>query len=317
MKITRQLDLAIERRELAHGLAHQARLEADERVPHLAFDLRPRHERRHGVDDDHVDRVRAHERVDDLERLLARVGLADQEVVELDPELARVGRVEGVLGVDEGGDAAALLGVGDDVQGEGGLARALRAEDLDDAPARQALAAEGQVEGDRARRDAADLPQHLAFPEAHDRPAAVALLDLGEGRGERLLARRGFLVGGGVGFVLRLGLAARTAHGCAFLVRAGAGEPGTIHPPGNLPGGDHSAPSSPLEVAKSTAFARLRLHSRPSGVSQRFDVHVEPLGRPWRRCASSELTPGVASSARLARNAQSTRHERRISDSPR
>jgi hypothetical protein len=49
------------------------------------------------------------------------------------PSLLRPRRVEGVLGVDEGRDAAFLLGVGDDGQRERGLARRLRAEDLDDA----------------------------------------------------------------------------------------------------------------------------------------------------------------------------------------
>ena len=50
---------------------------------------------------------RAHEHVGDLERLLAGVGLGDEELVDVHPELAGVGRVERVLGVDERGDAAA------------------------------------------------------------------------------------------------------------------------------------------------------------------------------------------------------------------
>jgi hypothetical protein len=55
-----------------------------------------------------------------------------------------------VLGVDERRDAALLLCVGRDGEGEGGLAAGFRAKDLDDAPARDALAAQGQVEGERA-----------------------------------------------------------------------------------------------------------------------------------------------------------------------
>jgi hypothetical protein len=108
MKITRHSELRDGGRQLAQRLAHQARVQADEAVAHLARDLGPRHERRHRVDHDHVDGVRAHQRLDDLERLLARVGLADEQVVELDAQLARVGRVERVLGVDEGADAAAF-----------------------------------------------------------------------------------------------------------------------------------------------------------------------------------------------------------------
>ena len=63
--------------------------------------------------DDDVDRARAHQRVGDLERLLAGVGLGDQQLVEVDAQLAGVGRVERVLGVDEGAGAAGLLGLGD------------------------------------------------------------------------------------------------------------------------------------------------------------------------------------------------------------
>src|SRR3546814_2684438 len=53
------------------------------------------------------------------------------------PQLAGVDRVECMLGVDESAGAADLLGLGHHVQRERGLARALGAVDLDDAPARQ------------------------------------------------------------------------------------------------------------------------------------------------------------------------------------
>ena len=78
-------------------------------VAHLAFDLRAGHQSRHRVDHDDVDRARADQGVGDLEGLLAVVGLADQELVDVDAEPAGVARVEGVLGVDEGRDAAAFL----------------------------------------------------------------------------------------------------------------------------------------------------------------------------------------------------------------
>ena len=95
-------------------------------VAHLALDLGLGHERRHRVDDHHRDRVRAHEHLGDLERLLAGVGLRHQQVVDVDAELARVVGVERVLGIDEGGDPALPLGVGDDVEGEGRLAGGFR-----------------------------------------------------------------------------------------------------------------------------------------------------------------------------------------------
>ncbi len=95
--------------ELAQRLGHQARLQADVHVAHFAFDFGLGHQRRHRVDDDHVDRAGAHQHVGDFEGLLAGVRLRDQQVVDVDAELLGVRRVERVLGVDEGGGAAGLL----------------------------------------------------------------------------------------------------------------------------------------------------------------------------------------------------------------
>ena len=103
-------------------------------VAHLAFEFGPRHQRGDAVHDQHVDRAGAHQRVADLERLLAAVRLAEQQVVDVDAELAGVDRVERVLGIDEGAGAARLLRLGDRVQRQGRLARAFRAVNLDDAP---------------------------------------------------------------------------------------------------------------------------------------------------------------------------------------
>ena len=55
--------------------------------------------------------------VRDLERLLAGVRLRHEQGIGVDTELLRVVRVERVLGVDEGGDASALLRVGDGMEG--------------------------------------------------------------------------------------------------------------------------------------------------------------------------------------------------------
>ena len=67
---------------------HEPRLQADVGVAHLALDLRRGHERGDRVDDDDVDGARAHEELGDLERLLAGVRLGDEEVVDVDAELA-------------------------------------------------------------------------------------------------------------------------------------------------------------------------------------------------------------------------------------
>ena len=109
--------------ELAQGLAHQPGLQAHLRLAHLALDLGLGRERRDRVDDDDVDGTGAHQHVGDLKRLLAVVRLRDQEVVDLDAQLAGVLRIERVLGVDEGRGAAHLLHFGDHLQRERGLTR--------------------------------------------------------------------------------------------------------------------------------------------------------------------------------------------------
>jgi hypothetical protein len=94
--------------ELAQRLAHQARVQADVRVAHLALDLGLGRQRRDRVDHHDVHRAGAHQHVGDLERLLAGVGLRHQQVVHVHAELLGVARVERVLGVHERAGAAVL-----------------------------------------------------------------------------------------------------------------------------------------------------------------------------------------------------------------
>ena len=186
MKITMVLRLVDRGGELAQRLAHQARLQARQRVAHLAFELGARHQRRDRIDHQHVDRAGAHQRVGDLERLLAVVGLRDQQIVDLDAELAGIDRIERVLGVDEGADAALLLGLGDDVQRQRGLAGGFRPVDFDHPAARQAADAERDVEPERAGGHDLDVHRLVVLAELHDRALAEIPLDLGQRRVQRL-----------------------------------------------------------------------------------------------------------------------------------
>ena len=106
------------------------------------------------------------------------------------PESLGVERVEGVLGVDEGGVAAGFLGLGDGVQGQRRLARALGAVDLDDPAARKAADAGDDVQGDAARGDGRNL-HHFFAAQFHDRALAELLFDLRYG-----VVQCGRLVGG-------------------------------------------------------------------------------------------------------------------------
>ena len=156
------------------------------RIAHLALDLGARHQGGDRIDDQDVDRVGADQGVGDLQRLLAGIGLRDDQIVDVDAQLPGVDRVERMLGVDEGGDAARLLRLGDGVKRQRGLARAFRPVDLDDAAARQAAYAERDVEAERAGGDGLDLDR-LARSEPHRAALAERAVDLRERRIERLL----------------------------------------------------------------------------------------------------------------------------------
>ena len=106
MKIRQVFDLDDGAGELAQRLRHQAGLEADVAVAHLAFDFGLGDEGGDRVDDDDVDGVGADQQLADLQRLLAGVGLRDEQVVEVHAQPLGPGGVERVLGVDERGDAA-------------------------------------------------------------------------------------------------------------------------------------------------------------------------------------------------------------------
>ena len=172
--------------EFPERLGHEPRLQPGQRVAHVAVELGARHQRRDRVDDDHVHGVGAHEGLRDLERLLAGVGLGDQELVGVDAEVLRVDRVERVLGIDEGGDPPEALRLGDDVERERRLAGGLRPVDLRHAAAGNPADPERDIEGDRARGNDGDLVERAAGAELHDGALAELPLDLRDGQVQRL-----------------------------------------------------------------------------------------------------------------------------------
>ena len=80
-----------------------------------------------------------------------------------------------------------LLRLGDDVEADRGLARALGPEHLDHAPARDPADAQRDVERERARRDHRDAGAHRVLAELHHRALAELLLDLRERDVEHLV----------------------------------------------------------------------------------------------------------------------------------
>src|SRR5690606_11192225 len=113
------------------------------------------------------------------ESLLAVVGLRDEKALDVHPKLRRVNRVECVLGVDESRSEAHALGLGDHMERESRFARGFRPVDFDDAAARQAADADGEIEAERARRDRVDLLD-WTVAETQNRALAEVLLYLRE-----------------------------------------------------------------------------------------------------------------------------------------
>ncbi len=121
-------------------------MQTDVAVAHFALDLRLGNESRDGVDDDHVDRAAADQRLGDLERVLTGVGLCHKQGVHVYAQCRGIVGIERVLNVDKRHVAAVLLTLCDAVEREGGFTRGFGSEDLDDTTSRQAADAQRDVQ---------------------------------------------------------------------------------------------------------------------------------------------------------------------------
>ena len=174
--------------QLAQRLAHQPRLQAGQGIAHLAFQFGLGGQRRDRVDHHDVDAAGAHQRVGDLQRLFAGVGLGDQHFVDVHAQLLGIDRIERMFGVDIGGDAALLLDLGHDMQRQGGLARGFRTINFDHPAARQAADAQRDVQAQGAGGDGIGRQAQVAAAQLHHRALAEGPVDLAQRRLERPLA---------------------------------------------------------------------------------------------------------------------------------
>src|SRR5476649_1672794 len=172
--------------QLAQRLRHQTRLQARQRIAHVAFDFGAWRQRGHRVDDDQVDAARTDQRVADFQRLFAGVRLRDQQLVQVDAQFLCVADVQRVFGVDEGAGAAQLLHFSNSLQGQRGFARRFRAVDFHHAAARQAADAQRDIEAERTGRHDLHVLDRRVGVHAHYGAFAELLLDLGQRGGQRL-----------------------------------------------------------------------------------------------------------------------------------
>ena len=175
-------------RELAEGLAHQPGLHAHRGHAHLPVELGSGDQSCDRVDGDDVHGPRFGEDLSDRKGLLAAAWLRDQQVVQINAEVLGVLGIESMLGVDEDGEAPGLLGVGDHVKHQSGLARRFRSENFADPPARHASDAKGAVQRDGSCRDRLNRHSCLGVAQPHDAPSPMRLGDGADGDFQRRFA---------------------------------------------------------------------------------------------------------------------------------
>ena len=120
-------------REFAQGLAHQAGLQTHFVVSHLPFYLCARGEGGHGVNHHYIHGTAADEVIGNFQGLLPVVRLGNEEGIQVYAQRLGIGAVERVLCVDDGRNAAGLLGLRNGMDGQGGFTGAFRSVNLDDA----------------------------------------------------------------------------------------------------------------------------------------------------------------------------------------
>ena len=79
------------------------------RIAHFPLKLSLGHQGRDGVNNQNFNGPGAHQRIGNFKGLLARVGLGNQEILDIHPKLLGIARVHRMLGINEGADAPALL----------------------------------------------------------------------------------------------------------------------------------------------------------------------------------------------------------------
>ena len=156
------------------------------RIAHIALDLGSRHERGDGVNDDDVYRAAADEHFRYFERLLAVIGLRNEQIIGVDAQRLRVNGIERVLRVDERRFAARLLRGGYDVQRQRRFAGGFRPVYLYYPAAGHTADSERQIETQRAGGNGFYV--HLGLvAQSHNGAFAAFFLDLLESVLQRLL----------------------------------------------------------------------------------------------------------------------------------
>ena len=156
-------------------------MQTDVGVAHVAFDLRLRRKGRHAVDNDDVEAAALDQFFGDVEGLFSVVRLRNVQVFQIDADVFGINGVESVLRVDERGETARLLRLGDHVESQCRFTAGLRSVHLQNSAARYAADAGGDIEREASGRD--DIYIHSGvFFQRHDGALSEFFFDLGDGK---------------------------------------------------------------------------------------------------------------------------------------
>ena len=151
------------------------------RVAHFALKLSLRHQRRHRVDDQHVNRARTHQRIGNFQRLFTRIRLRYQKIIDIHADFFGIRRIQRMLRVDKRARTALFLRLRDNAQRQRRLTGAFRPVNLDDSPFRQPADAERDVYAERTGRNRLNINLGV-LSQPHDGAFAESSLNLAQRR---------------------------------------------------------------------------------------------------------------------------------------
>ncbi len=145
-------------------------------LAHVPFQFGLGYERGHGIHHHHVHSPGTNQKIGDLQGLFPVIRLGNKQFLGIDPQFAGISHIHGVFRIDKRGHAALFLGLGDYLQGQGGLARGFRAVDLGDPPPGDSAYSQGDIQADGPGGNGR---YGLMCPvgQAHDRSLAVFALN--------------------------------------------------------------------------------------------------------------------------------------------
>ena len=150
------------------------------RIPHLSFNLRPRNQCGNRVNHQHVHRVAADKRVDNVQCILTAIRLRNQQIVNIDSDFFSIRRINSVFGVNNCRNTAGPLGIGNDMKAESGFAGRFRSEYFNNSASGQAAGAERNIKRQGAGADGRHIRMHRVVAKTHNGTLAEFFFDLAD-----------------------------------------------------------------------------------------------------------------------------------------